>query len=95
MATRWRCANMDLMSEIRDRRLSEVGELADRLIAAEAEVTRIREQLHAKIRETGDPALDKEDKAGPSAIARASRHRYTREYVGNLIKSPPKAGAQA
>lgn len=86
---------MDLMSEIRDRRLREVSELADQFIAAEAEVARIRELLHAKIREAGDPALAKEDKAGPSAIARASRHRYTREYVGNLIKNPPKADADS
>ncbi|MUN41478.1 hypothetical protein [Actinomadura litoris] len=83
------------MGEIRDRLLNEVGDLAFQLIAAEAEVARIRERLHAKIREAGDPALGKDEKAGPSAISRASHHRYTREYVGNLLKNEPRAPRRA
>lgn len=77
---------MALMGEVQDRLLREVGELADEYIAAEAEADRIRKRLHAKIREAGDPALGEEEKSGPSAIARAARHRYTREYVGTLLK---------
>lgn len=95
MAMRIRCANMDLMGEIRDRLLADVGELAGELIEAEREVARIREQLHAKIREAGDKVTIGDEAAGPSAIARASRHRYTREYVSSLIKNPPKTEAQA
>lgn len=80
------CANIGLMSEVQDRLLSEVGELATALVKAEEVVAEIRAQLHAKIREAGDPALGT-DKTGPSAIARATGHRYTREYVGSLLKS--------
>lgn len=71
--------------------LREVGELADELIAAESQVEEIRKRLHAKIREAGDPALGKAEKSGPSAIARAGRHRYTREYVGTLLKTDEPA----
>jgi hypothetical protein len=75
------------MGEVQDRLLREVGELADQLVDAEANLEKIRSALHAKIREAGDPALGKAEKSGPSAIARAMGHRYTREYIGTLLKS--------
>ena len=80
------CANMDLMSEIQDRLLAEVSTAASELVATERQLAEVRDRLHAAIRAAGDPALSKEDRSGPSAIARASHHRYTREYVGELLK---------
>lgn len=83
---------MGHMGEVQDRLLAEVTEEADALVRAEQELDRIRKRLHAKIRAAADPALDTE-KSGPSAIARATRHRYTREYVGTLLKGKTTADA--
>lgn len=80
------CANMDLMSEIQDRLLAEVSTAASELVATERQLAEVRDRLHAAIRAAGDPSLSKEDRSGPSAIARASNHRYTREYVGEILK---------
>lgn len=80
------CANMDLMSEVQDRLLAEVSVAASELVATEKQLAVIRDRLHAAIRAAGDPALSKEDRSGPSAIARAAHHRYTREYIGELLK---------
>jgi hypothetical protein len=94
MDVRWRCANMAHMGEIQDRLLAEVGELASELMKAEEEVARIRALLHAKIREAGDKPNLGPEYSGPSAIARAAHHRYTREYVSDLLKKG-KEGSDA
>ena len=73
------------MGDVQDKLLREVGELAKELVGAERNVEHIRVRLHAKIREAGNSALG-DEKSGPSAIARAADHRYTREYVSTLLK---------
>jgi predicted GIY-YIG superfamily endonuclease len=75
-------------SALRNRLLNDVSEATTALTDAEAQVERIRRRLHARIRAAGNPELG-EDRSGPSAIARAGRHRYTREYVGSLLKAEP------
>lgn len=81
-----RCANMDLMSEAQERNARVLRERADALAAAEGETARLRDLLHQAIRDAADPALDVDDRLGPSAIARATGHKYTREYVTELLK---------
>jgi hypothetical protein len=82
---------MDPMSEMQDRLLRDVGNAAHALIAAEREVDEHRRRLHEAIQAAGDPDLPVGDRSGPSAIARASHHRYTREYIGELLKKAFKA----
>lgn len=80
------CANMDLMSEVQERNARALRERADALVASEGETARLRDLLHQAIRDAADPALDEDDRMGPSAIARATGHKYTREYVTELLK---------
>ncbi len=79
---------MGRMGEVRNRVLHAIGEETRQLVEAERVLAQARERLHTLIRVAGNEALGKDEKAGPSAIARATAHRYTREYVGTLLKSP-------
>lgn len=86
MALRIACANIGFMSGVRTRHEQQLAERAEALRAAEAYTEIARLQLHEAIRSAGDPALPAEDKMGPSAIARATGHKYTREYITELLK---------
>lgn len=88
MRMRMLCANMEHMSDVQERIARELKERADALVEAQTKVAYLRELLHKSIRDAADPALGA-DKMGPSAIARATGHKYTREYVTELLK---KAG---
>ena len=79
---------MDPMSEVQEKHAAELAMRAAQLIAAEAEVAALRALLHQAIWDASNPALG-EDKMGPSAIARATGHKYTREYVTELLKKRP------
>lgn len=87
MTRRMLCANMAPMGELRDRLLEEITVEAGDLVAAEEAVAKHRERLHTLIRVAGSEHVEKDERSGPSALARATGHRYTREYIGTLLKT--------